>query len=255
MPEFIVVAEDESDARMVCAIADRVLLEASPDWLDETILPHSRSWTSIEGNQSCTRWRNIHSLYQTYRLPRYRGHVNNDPQGIDTAVTRKAIRLVLKMKETQPDREIIALVLSRDLDSQIERRQGIQQAITEVEDRLPVTLASQYPKRENWILNGFRCDNEQEELRLSTIRQRLNFDPCEEAHRLRYSSNTSDPARNPKRIIEELEIDFEREQRCWDGISLDILRTRGESTYLRHYLDEVEEKLLSLLTGKPPASN
>ncbi len=255
MPEFIVVAENESDARMVCALADRVLLEASPDWLDETILPHSRSWTSIEGNQSCTRWRNIHSLYQNYRLPRYRGHVNNEPQGIDTAVTRKAIRLVLKIKAEQPDREIIALVLSRDLDSQKERRQGIHQAITEIEDQFPVALAVQYPKRENWILNGFHSENEQEERQLLAIRQRLNFDPCEEAHRLRYSSNTSDPARNPKRIVEELEIDFEREQKCWNGVSLDILRTRGENTYLRHYLDEVEEKLLPLLTGKPPTSN
>ena len=255
MPEFIVVAENESDARMVCALADRVLLEASPDWLDENILPHSRSWTSIEGNYSCTRWTNISDLYKNHRLPRYRGHVNNTPQGIDTAVTRKAIRLVLKIKAEQPEREIIALVLSRDLDSQKERRDGMQLAISEIESNLYVALASQYPKRENWILNSFQSHDDREEQRLATIRQRLNFDPCEEAHRLRYSSNTSDPARNPKKIVEELEIDFEREQKCWNGVPLDILRTRGENTYLRHYLDEVGEKLLPLLTGKPTASN
>ena len=248
MPEFIVVAENEADARMVCALADRVLIEDenSPDWLDETLLPHSRSWTSIEGTNLCTRWTTISDLYQKHRLPRYRGHINNSPQGVDTAVTRKAIRLVLKIKEKQPERDIIALVLSRDLDSQRERRQGIQQAIAEAGDSLPVALAAQYPKRENWILNGFRDSNEQEKQRLATIRQRLKFDPCEEAHRLRYSSNTSDPARNPKRIVEELEIGFEREQKCWHEVSLDILRTRGENTYLRHYLDDVKEKLLPL---------
>lgn len=244
MPEFIVVAENEADARMVCALADRVLLEESPEWLDETVLPHIREWTGFESGYACTRWTVIHDLYKTHRLPRYRGHIDGNPQGVDTAITRKAIRLALKLK---PQRKILALVLSRDLDSQHERRGGMQQAAAEVEGKLVVAIAAQYPKREAWILNGFLGNSEQEEQRLADIRQRLYFDPCEEAHRLRYSSNTSDPARDPKKIIEELEIDFEREQRCWTEVRLDILRTRGENTYLRHYLDEVKEKLLPLL--------
>ncbi len=244
MPEFIVVAENEADARMICALADRVLVEESPDWLDETILPHIREWTAFELGYPCTRWTAIHGLYKEHRLPRYRGHVDGNPQGVDTAITRKAIRLALKLK---PQREIIALVLSRDLDSQHERRDGMQQAAAEVKGKLVVAIAAQYPKREAWILNGFLDDSEQGKQRLETIRQRLSFDPCEEAHRLRYSSSTSDPARDPKRIIEELEIDFEREQKAWTEVRLDILRTRGENTYLRHYLDEVKEKLLPLL--------
>ncbi len=246
MPEFIVVAENEADARMVCALADRVLVEheKSPDWLDETILPHVRAWAGFESGSLCTRWTSIHTLYQNYKLPRYRGHVDGNPQGVDAAITRKAIRLALKLK---PQREILALVLSRDLDSQHDRKDGMQQAVAEVEGKLVVAMAAQYPKREAWILNGFFCDSEQEGQRLERIRQRLNFDPCEEAHRLRYSSNTSDPARDPKRIIDELEIDFAREHRCWAEVGLDILRTRGENTYLRHFLDEVKEKLLPLL--------
>ncbi len=243
MPELIVVAENEADARMICALADRVLLEESPDWLDESVLPHIREWTGFESGYLCTRWTAISDLYKTYRLPRYRGHVDGEPQGVDTAITRKAIRLALKL---QPQRDIIALVLSRDLDSQHERRDGMQQAAAEVEGKFVVAIAAQYPKREAWILNGFLCDNEQEEQRLSTVRQRLNFDPCEEAHRLRYSSGTSDATRDPKKIMAELEIDFAREQKAWAGVGLDILRTRGENTYLRHYLDEVKEKLLPL---------
>jgi hypothetical protein len=246
MPEFIVVAENEADARMVCALADRVLVEdeKSPDWLDETVLPHVREWTSFEGSYICTRWTAIHTLYQEHKLPRYRGHVEGQAQGVDTAITRKAIRLALKLRQ---QRDIIALVLSRDLDSQHERKDGMQQAAAEVEGKLPVAIAAQYPKREAWILNGFWGDSEQDKERLATIRQRLNFDPCEEAHRLRYSSATSDSARDPKRIIDELEIDFERERRGWAEVELDILRMRGENTYLRHYLDEVQEKLLPLL--------
>lgn len=244
MPEFIVVAENEADARMVCALADRIFLEESPDWFDETVLPHAREWTAFEIGKFCTRWTAIHDLYRDYKLPRYRGHVDGNPQGVDTAITRKAIRLALKLKE---QRDILALILSRDLDSQRERRSGMQQATAEVEGKLVVVIAAQYPKREAWILNGFLCNNEQESQCLESIRQRLNFDPCEEAHRLRFSSNTSDPARDPKRIVEELEIDFEREHQCWAKIQLDILRTRGENTYLRHYLNEVKEKLLPLL--------
>jgi hypothetical protein len=236
MPEFIVVAENEADARMVCALADRVFLEESPEWLDETVLPHVREWTSLEGGSICTRWTAIHTLYQEHKLPRYRGHVDGNSQGVDTAITRKVIRLALKL---QQHRDILALVLSRDLDSQHERKDGMQQAVAEVAGKLIVAVASQYPKREAWILNGFFADSDQDNQRLEAIRQRLNFDPCEEAHRLRYSSSTSDPARNPKRIIDE--------HRCWAKVELDILRTRGENTYLRHYLDEVKEKLLPRL--------
>ncbi|HEX4947323.1 MAG TPA: hypothetical protein VFZ34_11690 [Blastocatellia bacterium] len=244
MPELIVVAENEADARMICALADRVLLEESPAWLDESVLPHIREWTGFENGYLCTRWTAISDLYKTHRLPRYRGHVNGEPQGVDTAIARKAIRLALKL---QQQRDIIALVLSRDLDSQHERREGMQQAAAEVEGKFVVAIAAQYPKREAWILNGFLCDNDQEEQRLATVRQRLNFDPCEEAHRLRYSSATSDAARDPKKIIAELEIDFAREQNAWQKVRLDILRIRGENTYLRHYLDEVKDKLLPLL--------
>jgi hypothetical protein len=145
MPEFIVVAENEADARMVCALVDRVLLEESPEWLDETILPHVREWTSFEGGYVCTRWTAIHTLYQEHKLPRYRGHVDGNPQGVDTAITRKAIRLTLKF---QQQRDILALVLSRDLDSQHERKDGMQQAVAEVEGKLTVAIAAQYPKRE-----------------------------------------------------------------------------------------------------------
>lgn len=250
MPEFIVIAENESDARMVCALADRVFVECGPGWLDESILPHCREWKALEPAFLCTRWSSVSALYQSRRLPRYRGHVEGEPQGVDTAAARKVILLALKEIE-ENNREIIGLVLSRDLDSQVERRQGLQQAASEIKDDLAIVIAAQYPKREAWVLNGFICTDNQEENALGLIRGELSFDPCEEAERLKYSSRTSRPERNPKTILDRLTNDlYERQERCWTETPLDVLRQRGKATYLAEFLDDVEKKLLPLLTGK-----
>lgn len=139
--------------------------------------------------------------------------------------------------------------MSRDLDSQPERRDGMRQAVAEVKDRFPIVLAIQHPKREAWVLNGFVCADKREQEELDTIRQELKFDPCEEAERLRYTSATSDPGRNPKRILDRLTNDrFEREEKCWSETRLETPGQRGRKTYLAEFLDEVKEKLLPLLT-------
>ncbi len=97
-------------------------------------------------------------------------------------------------------------------------------------------------------LNGFVCDGADEEQKLSRIRQQLGFDPCEEAHRLRFASRTSRPERDPKRILGDLtNQNSEREERCWKETALGLLRARGRQTYLEEFLAEVSERLLPLL--------
>jgi hypothetical protein len=100
--------------------------------------------------------------------------------------------------------------------------------------------------REAWVLNGFVPLNPKEERILKEITTELTFDPRIEADRLR--SNSSDE-RDPKVVVKKLtDGDFSREQQCWEETSLEILHSRGKSTGLTDYLDEVEKRLIPLIS-------
>src|SRR5262249_27987975 len=151
----------------------------------------------------------------------------------------------------QKSRRIDALILAKDIDSQPERREGMRQARDEKQAELVIVLATPNPKREAWALNGFVCYDADKEQKLSRIRQQLGFDPCEDAHRLRYASRTSRPERDPKRILGDLtDQNSEREERCWKETALALLQARGRQTYLEEFLAEVRERLLPLLTNR-----
>lgn len=123
------------------------------------------------------------------------------------------------------------------------------QARDEKQGELVVVMATPNPEREAWALNGFVCNGADEEQRLSLICQQLSFNPCEEARRLRYSSRTSRPDRDPKRILGDLtNQNAEREEQCWKETALSILQARGRQTHLEEFLGEVRERLLPLLT-------
>lgn len=246
MLEFVVVAEAEADARLVCDLADRIFLEDGPDWIDEDLLPNLRNWSGFD-DPIYTRWPAIKTaMREHYARPHYLGYVQGKPQRAACAESRKAILLAIDRQKT---RSIHALILAKDLDSQPERREGMRQARDERQEGLVVVLAIPNPKREAWALNGFVCNGTEEEQRLDLIRQELGFDPCKEAHRLRYSSNTSRPERDPKMILRRLtDRNSEREERCWKETSLAELQKRGEQTYLKDFLAEVGERLLPLLS-------
>jgi hypothetical protein len=247
MLEFVVVAEAEADARIVSDLADRIFLEEGPSWIYEELLPNLRTWKGFD-DPSYTRWPAVKALMrEQHARPHYLGHVQGKPQRTACAESRKAILLAVERQKT---RAIDALVLVKDLDSQPERREGMQQAKEERQDQLVVVLATPNPKREAWVLNGFVCEDEDEERVLSQLRKELGFDPCEEAHHLRYASRTSRPERNPKRILSVLTgQNFSREERCWKETPLNKLEACGEqTTYLKEFLAEVREHLLPLLS-------
>jgi len=245
MLEFVVVAEAEADARLVCDLADRIFLEEGPDWIYEELLPNLRRWSGFDG-PTYTRWPAIKAAMREHRArPHYLGYVQGKPQRSACAESRKAILFAI---ERQKARGIDRLVLAKDLDSQPDRREGMRQARDEKQAELIVVLATPNPKREAWVLNGFICDGMDEEQKLSHIYQRLGFDPCEEAHRLRYASRASRPERDPKRILGDLtNQNSEREERCWKETALATLQKRGEQTYLKEFLAEVKDRLLPLL--------
>jgi hypothetical protein len=58
---FAVVAEAPADHRIASDLADRVLVDAIPDWLDEELLPHQRRWVT-EASGTWLTWKNIRKL-------------------------------------------------------------------------------------------------------------------------------------------------------------------------------------------------
>ncbi|NEQ39047.1 MAG: hypothetical protein F6K40_23410 [Okeania sp. SIO3I5] len=125
---------------------------------------------------------------------------------------------------------------------------------SEYSDRQPqvaIVMGMANRNREAWVLNGFIPLNKSEEKTLEEIKNQLNFDPCQESHRLGSNSKAEpERRRNPKVVLEKLTGgDFERERKCWEETDLEILRNRGVSTGLTDYINEVENQLTSIITN------
>jgi hypothetical protein len=256
MIEFIVIVESSADARTATKLGDRVLLEKVA-WLEPELLEHLFRWTGLEENTDYSCWKDMGSIIETakqkgLRLPRFigRGRYGSPPLKADGASSIKVLNLVRFLQKTRP---IKAVLLIRDLDNQPERREGIEQARSQQLNeppKLQIIIGTADKTRESWVLNGFIPSNDRELQILEEIKAELNFDPCEESHRLR-ASEKSEPERirNPKIVLEKLTGgDMDREKLCWEETSLDILRARGFKTGLTAYLIEIEERLAPILS-------
>ncbi|MGH9753175.1 MAG: hypothetical protein ACREA2_10360 [Blastocatellia bacterium] len=256
MPEFAVVAEGETDARMAQLLAERIFLEEGPDWIREDCTEsvpewvrehYLPKWSGLESNSTYSTWRTVKHLCTESNFRRAFGHnESGKPRGIYYAQGRNALFLLGRLRKTKP---IDGLVLVVDLDHQPERRDGLTEARKEVEeakDQVVILLATPNPKQEAWVLNGLVCEGHEAQA-LEALRQELGFDPCHKAEELRAKDETA--KRSAHRVVKALIGESrERKEKCWTDTPLTILRERGEATYLNTYLIEVEERLLPLLT-------
>ncbi|MGH9841888.1 MAG: hypothetical protein ACREEM_24295 [Blastocatellia bacterium] len=246
MIEIAVIVEAEADAKIVCALADHLLLEEGPSWIEDHLLPVIRNWSGLEEGSAFTKWTSIDDLFGRFPRLRFRRRSSEQKKKPYYAAARKAIILAPLLRRPTP----IALILMCDIDSQKERRDGLMQAREDEQMHLTTIIATPNPKREAWVLNGFVCENEIEQAELESIRQEINFDPCQEAHRLRYTSQGSQAARDPKKILARLTAGSrERETQCWTETPLTTLRVRGVETHLNAFLNEVSDRLLPLFSN------
>ncbi len=251
MDEFIVIVESSADARTATKLAERVLVEKI-DWLEPEMLKHLFEWSGLEENTEHSCWKDIRAIIERAKesgmpIPKYLGHRKNGGIKADGAAAKKILNLVSFL---QKKRQIKAVIFIRDLDNQPERKEGLEQArFSNTNSKLAIVLGMADRMREAWVLNGFVALNEGEKQILEEIRNELTFDPCEESHRLRSNSKEeSDRLRNPKVVVEKLTGgDFERERRCWEETSLELLKKRGVSTGLTDYLNQIEERLTPII--------
>jgi len=255
MIEFVVIVESDADARIATSLAERVLLDKI-DWLEASLLPNLFRWSGLDENSDRSCWKDIGKIINNaeksgLRLPRFLGHRKTKSLKADGAAMMKILNLI-RLLQHQRNREIKAVILIRDLDNQPERRQGMEQARLEHIERQPkleIIVGVADRMREAWVLNGFIASNPDENNILTDIKTQLNFDPCEEAHRLRERSfQEPDRIRNPKVVVEQLTRgDRDRERQCWETTPLNILRERGVYTGLTAYLGEIEQRLVPII--------
>jgi len=249
MAEVIVIVEARADAEIATKLAERVLVEAI-DWLEADQVEYLLQWRGLEQNTDYSCWKDISDITQRcqasgLRIPRTRGHSSSGPLRADGPTTRKILNLIRVLQKTQP--EIKALLLIRDLDNQPDRRHSLEQARQEEAQRLPslqIILGTADPKREAWVLNGFLAETKSEKQILAELKDKLGFDPCQEAHRLRSTASQADRTRDSKAVLDRLtQKNYPRERQCWEETDLDYLRLWGQKTGLRNYLLEIEQFL------------
>lgn len=247
MVEVLVLCEAGADYETATQLARRVAEErGSLTGPLESVL----RWRGIASETSFTALSSLKRESQAagLRLPRYLGHVKGAPQKHDAALARRGVLIARQLQGSGPE---IALLFVRDLDSRPDRLQGLEQARDEATDKgVKMILATPDPEREAWVLAGFVPGNPEEEERLKREVRRLGFDPCVEAHRLRGDVRRSaQEKRDIKKTLERLVgDDRNREKACWEVTPLDLLEERGRISRLAAYFQEIERRLLPLLS-------
>ena len=251
MIEVIVIVEGRMDAITATKLAERVLVEKL-EWVEQENLQHLFKWSGLDVRTEHSYWKDINDIIDRAEKdgipkPRYLGHCKTGSLKADGAAALKILKLS-RLLNRKKNRKIAAVLFIRDVDNKPDRKQGIEQARSEYIDEQPqmeIVIGVADKMREAWSLNGFIPLDSEENRILEQLKTKLSFDPCEEAHRLR-----DDPGedRNPKLVVRKLTGgDIIRKQQCWEETDLEILRSRGSNTGLTNYLNEVEERLISIL--------
>jgi hypothetical protein len=243
---FVVVSEAAADFTTATELADRVLCEQI-DWLDESLLDSQRSWISESPEGGSLHWKAISKLAREYGL-RVHGHFAGEPGFPDAVAARKAIAYINHVLV-----RVDAVILVRDLDDQPERLAGLIQARSASHSPTMIVIGTANIERESWVLSGFVPTTPEEHRRLDAERQELGFNPCLQPQELKAGKNDQ-AKRSPKRVLSVLTSgDREREASCWQTTTLSVLRNQGGENGLRHYLQEVEQRLVPLVTGRSPS--
>jgi hypothetical protein len=245
MLRILCFAEAAADARTGRGLADRVLAQEGPEWVEPGLLPALRVWTGLEATAEFSKWTELKGSPRPRGRPRYIGHASDGPKGSDYAMAVKALIEAESLAASGGDR--LAVVMLRDCDATPDRREGLRQAAREPRfAALNPVVGIADKMRESWVLSGFSPATAAERAALAALKDALGLDPTVEPERLRAAAH-SEP-RHPKRALAELTgSDAAREARCWLDTSLAELRARGGRNGLAAFLDDTRDRLAPLL--------
>jgi hypothetical protein len=256
---IVLVCEGATDQSLVCDLADRVLRE-EVDWMrDFPTLDDLRSYGGLDESREYVMWSKVRALFQEsgLRISRRFGNANPNP---DYVAMHKLLLLIANHhhRSSRGGGGVDGVLIFRDVDHQLERRKGLQDAREDFVKgdessratnpwRQHIAIAVAEPKNEAWVLAGFEPANDGEHEALAVARQELGFAPNESPERLH--ARAHDAKRSAKDVLDQLCPDRDRRSRCWCETSLETLRQRGHGCGLAQFLDEVRERLAPLFGG------
>jgi hypothetical protein len=234
-----VVCEAPADRQTVVALATRVACEHESvrDWME----PEYLQFRGYRVDDPQLLWRAVKATAVANNVSVV-GFINGLPASPDAHNAMRALILFNRL-DPKPD----AVMLIRDSDNDLERRDGLHQARESEPWPFPVVIGFAHTKRECWHLAGFEPKEEEERQRLADERQHLGFDPRTHSHELTAKSDENNDKRSAKRVLAVLTGDYlEREAECL--VALALLHERGEENGLRAFLQEIEARLVPMFT-------
>ena len=251
---FVIVAEDQLGYRLIRDLADRVIAERGPSWLqdlwsDEATRESQRTWSGFEHG---TRWSSRGDIVRLASSLSVRVHGRG--MKAEAAMARKAVLITAELPTRcvgAPAADALFLVHDTDGDERV--RDRLRDGAGRGERRaFAVLIAAPAPESEAWVVAGAAPQTDQEKELHDAERQRLGFDPVRHPDQL--TSGRSDDKRDAKKVCRNLRGDhgeyYERWERCWTETPLDTLEHNAERAGLRAYTEEVETQILPLLRSE-----
>lgn len=231
-----VVCEASADRQTAATLATRVACERV-DWME----PGYLQFRGYRPDDAHLLWREVKATAVANRVSVV-GFINGLPASPDAHNAMRALILFNRL-----DLKPAAVMLVRDSDDDLERRDGLHQA-REVEPwPFPVAIGLAHTKRECWHIAGFEPKNGEELERLESERRHLGFDPRTRSHELTAKHDENNDKRSAKRVLTVLTADdLTREAECLAALA--VLHERGEENGLRAFLGEIETLLVPLFT-------
>jgi len=234
------LCEGSTDPPTVCPLTDRVIV-AGVEWIDADEIDTHRHYRGFRPTDPYMTWFEIDELARQHNV-KSRGHFEGLPLHGDGHSVRKALTL-LAFHAPDDETPVEAIVIFRDGDTEYEaRREAILKVRDSTPHSVPVVVGVANRMRECWVINGFD-PTEPEQSRFTAECNRVGFDPRARAHHLADRNEHED--RCPKRVLRALSADDrDRERACVSNTPLARLRSRGEETGLKDFIDELEARLL-----------
>lgn len=239
-PVFVVVCEATVDFVISTELADRVICDRI-DWIDAEMIDAHRQYDGLSQDQRFLTWFNVKDLARETGI-RVRGFIEGQQAELDARQAQRAIRII---EAKWP--EVAGILLIRDDDGLTNRRRGLEQARNESSLSQRIVIGLAHTKRECWVLAGFEPADDEELSLLAEVRQELGFDPRLQAHQL--TAKHDHDKKSAKGVLHNLiRGDHDREAACWRTTALTVLKERGRETGLAQFLEEVETRLVPVLS-------
>jgi hypothetical protein len=240
--EIVIAAEDESDARRIRSLIDRILV-AEIAWLAEqpeprsTLLDGLRQWRGHDATSSFLDIHQIHALADARGLPNWHGHFDGRPAALDFHSAVRALWIMLG------DGEPSGLIWVRDTDGETSRIQGWRDACAEAGADFPVLIGG-FPHEcmEAWLLVALTLDPRTPHFR--KLCQQLGFNPLDHPELLSHKPNVPKSA---KAVCSTLGADEE----SWLDADPEDLERRGADCGLAEFIAELRDKLAPAIQRGP----